>query len=71
MRSVVSFITNEEQQKNAAKSRQRQPYILDPESLRDLTQQPIDRQGNDKEEVKANECEGVAVCDSSVAGKLA
>lgn len=37
MRSVVSLIANEEQQKNAAKRCQCQSYVLDSKTLRDLT----------------------------------
>lgn len=71
VRSVVSFITNEEQQENATKRCQCQPYVLDPKALGDLTQQPIDRQSNDEEEVKVDEGESVAVGDTGVTSKLA
>lgn len=71
MRSVMSFVANKEQQKDTAYRRQRKTNILDTETLGDLTQQSIDREGNNQEEIEVDKGKGVAVGNACVSGELA
>lgn len=71
MRSIVSFIADKEQKKDTAQGRQCQTNVLDTKTLRDLTQQPIDWESDDEEEVQVDERECVAVGDAGVAREFA
>lgn len=71
MRSVVCFVTNEEQKKDAIDCSQGQPDVLDAKTFGDLAEQSVDGESNDQEEIQVDEGERVAVCNAGVSGEFA
>lgn len=67
----MRLIADKIEQSDSKRSRNSKSDILDPESFLNLRQQPVNGEGDDQEEVQAQECEHVTKSVADVSGQLA